>query len=124
MCTPRSLTRAGNGRGGGSISGLAFYGGSMYPASYRGGLFIADYTRRCIAFMPAGAGGLPDPTAIVPFEANAPDSATTGVGPVQLVAVPTSIDPAGDILYVNLGAGGPAAGEITSPRCAARPRIT
>ena len=98
--------------GGASISGLAFYGGSTYPAAYHNGLFIADYTRRCIAFMPAGAGGLPDPAQIMPFEANAPDSATTGVGPVQLVAVPTSIDPAGDILYVNLGAGGAAAGEI------------
>ena len=47
--------------GGGSISGVAFYSGAAYPAAYHGGLFIADYTRRCIAFMPAGAGGLPDP---------------------------------------------------------------
>lgn len=105
--------------GGASISGLAFYGGAEYPTSYQGGLFIADYTRRCIAFMPRGAGGLPDPSAIMPFEANAPDSAATGVGPVQLVAVPNSIDPAGDILYVNLGAGGAAAGEIHRIRYAA-----
>jgi glucose/arabinose dehydrogenase/PKD repeat protein len=98
--------------GGASISGLAFYGGTDYPASYRGGLFIADYTRRCIAFMPAGGGGLPAAAAVMPFEANAPDDVAFGAGPVQLVAVPTSIDPAGDILYVNLGASTGTAGEI------------
>jgi glucose/arabinose dehydrogenase/PKD repeat protein len=105
--------------GGGSISGLAFYGGASYPTSYQGGLFIADYTRRCIAFMPAGAGGLPDPSAVMAFESNAPNSTTTGAGPVQLVAVPTSVDPAGDILYVNLGASTGTAGEIHRIRYAA-----
>ena len=45
--------------GGGSISGVAFYSGAAYPTAYQDGLFIADYTRRCIAFMPAGAGGCP-----------------------------------------------------------------
>ncbi|HEX7472506.1 MAG TPA: FxLYD domain-containing protein, partial [Candidatus Limnocylindrales bacterium] len=98
--------------GGASFSGLAFYAGSTYPASYHGGLFIADYTRRCIVFMPAGAGGLPDASAAIPFEANVPDSTTTGAGPVQLMAVPTSIDPSGDILYVNLGGSTSTAGEI------------
>ncbi len=112
---------AGDGcaTGGGSISGLAFYGGSAYPAAYQDGLFIADYTRRCIAFMPAGAGGLPNPAAVMPFEANAPDSAAAGAGPVQLLAVPTSVDPAGDILYVNLGASTNSAGEIHRIRYAA-----
>ena len=112
---------AGDGcaTGGGSIAGLAFYGGAAYPVSYQGGLFVADYTRRCIAFMPAGAGGLPDPSLVMPFEADAPDSTTAGAGPVQLIAVPTSIDPAGDILYVNLGASTGTAGEIHRIRYAA-----
>ena len=55
----------------------------------------------------------------MPFEANAPDSTTAGAGPVQLMAVPTSIDPAGDILYVNLGASSGTAGEIHRIRYAA-----
>lgn len=110
--TSHMVTGDGCATGGGSISGLAFYGGSTYPASYQGGLFIADYTRRCIVFMPAGTNGQPDPAAVIPFEANAPDSTTAGAGPVQLVAVPTAVDPAGDILYVNLGASTGTAGEI------------
>ena len=45
---------------GSSISGLAFYTGGSYPASYAGGLFFADYSRDCIWFMPAGANGRPN----------------------------------------------------------------
>ena len=45
--------------GGSSITGVAFYTGGSYPASYNGGLFFADHTRHCIWFMPAGANGVP-----------------------------------------------------------------
>ena len=49
---------------GSSISGLAFYNGGTYPASYNGGLFFSDYTRRCIWFMPKLANGRPNTAAI------------------------------------------------------------
>ena len=46
--------------GSSSISGVAFYAGGDYPASYDGGMFFADYSRDCIWFVPAGAGGQPN----------------------------------------------------------------
>ena len=56
--------------GGSSVTGLAFYGGGSYPASYNGGLFFADYSRNCIWFMPAGANGTARP-AVQTFEPGA-----------------------------------------------------
>lgn len=67
---------------GSSLSGLQFYEptpGSeepAFPASYDDGLFFADYSRRCIWFMPAGQDGLPDPGSTEIFE--------EGVGAVDL----------------------------------------
>ena len=46
--------------GSSSIAGVAFYAGGSYPATYDGGLFFSDYSRDCIWFVPAGAGGQPD----------------------------------------------------------------
>jgi glucose/arabinose dehydrogenase len=85
---------------GSSISGLAFYTGANYPAHYLNGLFIADYTRNCIVFMPKGSNGLPDPTQVEPFEADA-------AGPVSLIAAPD-----GDIVYPVLCA---AASGVSCP---------
>ena len=69
-----------------SISGLAFATSSSYPAQYRNGLFVADYSRNCIVVLPAAAGGVPSGTAI-PFERDA-------VAPVTLTT-----DPNGNIVY-------------------------
>jgi glucose/arabinose dehydrogenase len=78
---------------GASITGLAFYTGSRYPAAYRNGLFFADYTRGCIWFMPAGKDGLPDPRRTSIF--------TTHAGsPVDL-----EVGPGGDVYYVDIESG-------------------
>jgi PKD repeat protein/glucose/arabinose dehydrogenase len=79
--------------GGSSITGLAFYNGGMYPTSYNGALFFADYSRKCIWYMAAGTNGLPDPAQIHPFIVPA-------AGPVDL-----EIGPNGDLFYVDLDGG-------------------
>lgn len=81
--------------GGSSPSGVAFYpsSGGGYPAAYQGALFFADYARRCIWAMRAGADGLPDPTNIVPFSSSA-----GGVTDLQ-------IGPENDLYYVDLTGG-------------------
>jgi glucose/arabinose dehydrogenase len=79
--------------GGSSITGLAFYGTGSYPASYNGGLFFADHTRRCIWFMPADATGNPDPSRIQTF-------APSAGNPVDL-----EIGPGGDLFYADLDGG-------------------
>ncbi|MFC4912830.1 PQQ-dependent sugar dehydrogenase [Actinomadura gamaensis] len=56
------------GTGSSAVSGTAFYSGSVYPQRYRGALFFADYARRCVWAMKAGADGLPDPKAIETFD--------------------------------------------------------
>ncbi len=84
--------------GGSSVSGGAFYPatGGNYPSKYNGALFFADYTRRCIWVMPAGANGLPDPTKIETFA-----TGTAGAySPVDLVS-----GPGGDLFYVDLVGG-------------------
>jgi glucose/arabinose dehydrogenase len=78
---------------GASISGLAFYTGSRYPAQYRHGLFFADYTRSCMWFMPAGARGLPNPKLTRIFT-------TAASNPVDL-----EVGPNGDLFYVDITAG-------------------
>jgi len=78
---------------GSSITGMAFYSGGSYPASYNGGLFFADHTRRCIWFMPAGANGVPDPSRVQTF-------APAAGNPVDL-----EIGPGGDLFYADLEGG-------------------
>lgn len=75
-----------------SVSGLAFYTGSDYPASFSGALFVADYARNCLVVLPPGAGGVPTAGAI-PFS-------STAKGPVMLTT-----DPNGDIVYVAFSSG-------------------
>jgi glucose/arabinose dehydrogenase len=70
-----------------TVSGLAFYTGTSYPAAYRNALFSADYSRSCIFVMP-DSSGTPDKDAIQAF--------TSAPGPVDL-----KIGPGGDLFYVS-----------------------
>jgi len=91
--------------GSSSISGIAFYpsSGGSFPASYRGGLFFADYSRDCIWFVPKGSDGLPD------------------FGQVQVFLdgdrnpVDVQIGPNGDVYYVDFGTGTNGAVRRISP---------
>jgi glucose/arabinose dehydrogenase len=93
------------GTGQAAISGLAFYGNGVYPETYDGALFFADFARGCIWAMLAGDTGLPDPTRVQLFAHGTLD-------PVQLL-----IGPGGDLYYtshrgelhriVSLGANSP-----------------
>ena len=80
-------------KGGSSIAGtsFAFATGGSYPAEYRGALFFADYTRRCIWAIPTGTNGLPDVSKRRTFVAGAAQ-------PVDL-----QTGPGGDLFYVDLG---------------------
>ncbi len=76
-----------------SITGLAFYTGSKYPAAYNGALFFGDYTRSCIWVMPLGSNGAPDPSKITLFAGGAS-------GPVDIVTGPD-----GDLFYLDIYQG-------------------
>jgi glucose/arabinose dehydrogenase len=83
----------GCGKGTQAISGLAFYRGGSYPARYRGGLFFADYVRRCLWFAPAGEHGRPDLDRI--------ELVRRGIAsPVKLVT-----GPGGDLFYLDFTGG-------------------
>jgi glucose/arabinose dehydrogenase len=76
-----------------SVSGVAFYGTGSYPASYRNGLFMSDYSRKCVWFIPAGSNGLPDGTQGRTFLLDAG-------GPIDL-----EIGPGGDLFYLDYDNG-------------------
>ena len=76
-----------------STSGLAFYTGGSYPSKFKGSLFFADYSRKCIWSMLPGTNGVPDPARRELFVQNA-------ASPVDL-----QIGPAGDLFYVDFGGG-------------------
>ncbi|HKP59104.1 MAG TPA: PQQ-dependent sugar dehydrogenase [Polyangiales bacterium] len=80
----------GCGWGQAAVSGLAFYSDGLYPAEYRGALFLADYSRSCIWAMLPGADGLPDPATRRVFVHAAPQ-------PVQLL-----IGPGNDLYYTSI----------------------
>jgi glucose/arabinose dehydrogenase/PKD repeat protein len=79
--------------GGSSVAGVsfAFHQGGNYPAEYQGALFFADYTRRCIWAIEAGASGLPDVSKRRTF-------VSAAAQPVDI-----QIGPGGDLYYVDLG---------------------
>jgi glucose/arabinose dehydrogenase len=82
--------------GGSAASGIAFYpANGPYPASYRGALFFADFTRDCIwAMRPsATSNGVPDPANIQTFVADA-------ANPVDL-----EVGPGGELYYADLTGG-------------------
>jgi glucose/arabinose dehydrogenase/PKD repeat protein len=91
----RASTVAGDGcpTGSAALAGLAFYTGGSYPASFNGGLFFADYSRKCIWFMARGANGLPNPAAVTLF-------GSALANPVQLVTAP-----GGDLFYPDFNGG-------------------
>ena len=101
-----------------SITGLAFYTGSSYPAQYQRALFFADYSRRCIWVMYADGNGRPDAARRATF--------VQGAGyPVDLQSGPN-----GDLFYVDFTGGsvhrvrygrGPFAGIEASPLSGATP---
>ncbi len=64
---------------GSSISGLAFYQGGNYPASYSGALFFADYSRRC-TWVIFQKNGQPDPSTRAVF-LNENDPVNIKIGP-------------------------------------------
>jgi PKD repeat protein len=76
--------------GSSSISGLAFYQGTAYPANYADALFFSDYSRNCIWVMFKDASGNPDPATRQTFKSAA-------AGPVQL-----KLGPDGNLYYVSL----------------------
>jgi glucose/arabinose dehydrogenase len=82
--------------GSSSISGMAFYSGTKYPAGYGGALFFGDHSRSCIWVMKQGASGQPDPATISTFvdDSSAPD-------PVDIETEPVS----GDVFYVDYDSG-------------------
>ncbi|CRK59608.1 Cytochrome c551/c552 [Alloactinosynnema sp. L-07] len=77
---------------GSSVSGAAFYPNGVYPDTFDGAYFFADYSRRCVWFMRAGAGGVPDPATRTVFQ--------TGIFPVDL-----TLGPNGDMYYVDIAMG-------------------
>ncbi|HEU4542351.1 MAG TPA: PQQ-dependent sugar dehydrogenase [Jiangellaceae bacterium] len=80
-------------KGGSSVAGVsfAFYEGGNYPPEYRGALFFADYTRRCIWSIEADPNGLPDVSKRRTFVAGAAQPVDVQIGP------------GGDLFYVDLG---------------------
>ncbi|MFC4068822.1 PQQ-dependent sugar dehydrogenase [Actinoplanes subglobosus] len=80
--------------GSSSSTGVAFYpvAGGPYPAAYRGAIFFADYSRRCIwAALPSTPGGLPSAANLQTFVSDA-------AGPVDL-----EVGPGGELYYADLG---------------------
>ncbi len=76
--------------GSSSITGIAFYQGTAYPAAYDGALFFADYARSCIWVMFKDVNGDPDPATRKTFKAGA-------ARPVEL-----ELGPDGNIYYVDV----------------------
>jgi glucose/arabinose dehydrogenase len=98
-----------------SVTGVAFYTGSQFPAEYQDALFIADYARRCIIVMTAGPDGVPDPATARIFESDA-------AGPVDI-----QMGPDGRLYYVDLEGGAirriafPAGNNLPTARATATP---
>lgn len=75
--------------GGSSVTGVAYYSGGTYPSSFNGGLFTADYSRKCIFFTPRGSNGQLNHAARTVFVSNA-------------YVVDLQIGPGGDLFYLDL----------------------
>jgi glucose/arabinose dehydrogenase len=87
------------GTGSSSTSGLAFYTGGAYPATYDGALFFADYSRDCIFVMLPGTNGNPDPATRTAF-VKIGGSPSAEPNPVDL-----QIGPGGDLFYADIDGG-------------------
>ena len=75
------------------LNGIAFYGGSAFPAPYKGALFFADGARQCIYVMFPGEDGRPDPSTVRPF---------LTFGGLYPTAVDIEEGPEGNLFYINL----------------------
>jgi glucose/arabinose dehydrogenase len=75
-----------------AVAAGAFYTGTLWPAAYRGALFISDYNRNTIQYLTFDAEGL---AAAHEFG----EAVTDRGGPVQL-----TFGPDGNLYYVALGA--------------------
>lgn len=82
----------GCNEGGSSITGVAYSQPGSYPASFSGGLFTADYSRKCIWFTPADANGTLLHSKRSVFVTNA-------------YVVDIQVGPGGDLFYVDLLGG-------------------
>ena len=87
---------------GSAFSGLAFYDGGAFPASYEGALFFADSVRGCIYAMFPGEDGRPDPSTVAPFLSDA--------GPYPGIDI--EVGPEGDLYYVSFFSEGFAPGAV------------
>jgi glucose/arabinose dehydrogenase/PKD repeat protein len=86
---------------GAAVSGLAFYTGGTYPASWNGALFFADHSRNCVFVMTAGVDGLPDVSTRTAFLTNASGSGQLG----DPLPVDLEIGPGGDLFVVDFEGG-------------------
>lgn len=59
--TPLPAPGCGDNGGNAAVGGV-FLTGDRWPSALRGAYVFADYARGCLAYLPAGAGGEPDPT--------------------------------------------------------------
>ncbi len=87
---------------GNALSGMAFYDGNAFPASYQGALFFSDSVRGCVYAMFAGPDGRPDPSTVVPFLSDA------GLYP----AIDVEVGPEGDLFYTSLFGPGFGPGSV------------
>jgi glucose/arabinose dehydrogenase len=82
----------------GAVSGLAFYNGQRYPATYDGALFFADYAIQCVRAMRT-TGGVPDKNKI--------DVIVSDMRPVDL-----KVGPDGNLYIVDIYTGNFGPGRI------------
>ena len=82
---------------GGSVIAGPFYDGTAYPAGYRGDVFFGDYAQRFVKRMTLAADG-----GVVAVRDFAED-----LGPVSLDTAQN-----GDLLYIDMGDGGPTDGVV------------
>lgn len=87
---------------GSALSGMSFYDGDAFPASYKGALFFSDSVRGCIYAMFAGSDGRPDPSTLVPFLSDA------GLYP----GIDIEVGPEGDLFYTSLFGPGYGPGSV------------
>lgn len=89
---------------GSAITGMTFYSGGDYPASYDGGLFFGDYARGCLWFMGATAG-VPDPAKVTTVASWDPGAYDPVFRPADVGLVGLERGPGGDIFIVDIANG-------------------
>lgn len=90
--------------GGGALIAGAFYSGTVYPADYRGKLFLVDYTRVWMKYTDVVT------QSTLTLQNFGTDISDGNSGPVQILSGPDT-----NIYYLNLGAS-PGLGEVRRVR--------